>query len=33
LLKPGASPNGGWTEDELTPDGIYLRKLLRALNK
>jgi len=33
LLKPGASPNGGWTEDELTPDGVYLRNLLRALNK
>ena len=33
LLKPGAPLNGGWTEDELTPDGIYLRKLLRALNK
>lgn len=33
LLKPGASVNGGWAEDELTPDGIYLRKLLRTLNK
>jgi len=29
LLKPGASATGGWTGDELTPDGIYLRKLLR----
>jgi endoglucanase len=33
LLKPGAPVNGGWTEDQLTPDGIYIRKLLRELNK
>ncbi len=33
LLKPGASPNGGWSEEDLTLDGIYLRKLLRELNK
>ena len=33
LLKPGAPANGGWTEDELTPDGGYLRKVLRELNK
>jgi endoglucanase len=28
LLKPGAPANGGWTQDELTPDGIYVRELL-----
>ncbi len=33
LLKPEASATGGWAEDDLTLDGIYLRKLLRALNK
>jgi len=33
LLKPGASPDGGWTKDDLTMDGIYLRELLRKLNK
>jgi endoglucanase len=33
LLKPGAPVNGGWTEDQLTPDGVYVRKLLRKLNK
>ena len=33
LLKPGAPANGSWTGDELTPDGIYLRDLLRELNK
>lgn len=29
LMKPGAPVNGGWTKDQLTPDGVYVRKLLR----
>ena len=33
LLMPGAPVNGGWTEDQLTPAGIYIREMLRALNK
>jgi len=33
LLKPAAPVNGGWTEDQLTPDGVYVRELLRKLNK
>jgi endoglucanase len=33
LLKQGASPDGGWSEADLSPDGIYLRGLLRKLNK
>jgi endoglucanase len=33
LLQPGASPNGGWAENDLTPDGVYVRRLLRELNK
>jgi endoglucanase len=33
LLKPGAPANGGWTKAQLTPNGIYVRKLLRKLNK
>jgi endoglucanase len=33
LLKSGAPATGGWTQDELTPDGIYLKKVLRELNK
>jgi endoglucanase len=33
LLKPGASADGGWEEDDLTPDGVYVRTLLRELNK
>ncbi len=33
LLKPGAPVNGGWTEDQLTPDGVYVRELLGKLNK
>jgi endoglucanase len=33
LLKPGAPINGGWTENELTPDGVYIREKLRELNK
>jgi len=32
FLKPGASIHGQWTENELTPNGIYLRELLRKLS-
>jgi len=33
LLLPGAPENGGWTNDQLTPAGIYIREKLRTLNK
>lgn len=33
LLKPGASPDGEWGQGDLTPDGVYVRALLRELNK
>jgi endoglucanase len=33
LLLPGAPANGGWTEDQLTPAGIYIREKLKRLNK
>jgi endoglucanase len=33
LLTPGAPENGGWTEDQLTPAGVYIRWELRELNK
>ncbi|WP_259070443.1 glycoside hydrolase family 5 protein [Mucilaginibacter sp. X4EP1] len=33
LLMPGAPDNGGWTSDQLTPAGIYIRDELRELNK
>ncbi|RKD89764.1 glycoside hydrolase family 5 protein [Mangrovibacterium diazotrophicum] len=33
FLKPGANINGNWTEDELTPNGLYLRKILNDLNE
>lgn len=33
LLKPGADVSGGWSQEDLTPDGIYVRQLLRTLNK
>jgi len=33
LLLPGAPVNGGWTEDQLTPAGIYIREKLRELNR
>lgn len=33
LLMPGAPVNGGWTEDQLTPAGTYIRGKLRDLNK
>ncbi|MEJ2664437.1 MAG: glycoside hydrolase family 5 protein, partial [Spirochaetia bacterium] len=29
LLKPGASPNGGWSESALTTSGKYIRNKLR----
>jgi endoglucanase len=33
LLQPGAPANGGWSEDQLTPAGSYIRKVLRELAK
>ena len=33
FLYPGAAANGGWTEDQLTLAGTYIRGLLRHLNK
>lgn len=30
VLKPGARSSGGWSDDELTESGQYVRKLLRA---
>ncbi|MBS1500612.1 MAG: glycoside hydrolase family 5 protein [Bacteroidetes bacterium] len=33
LLLPGAPVTGGWTDDQLTPDGLYIRDVLRRLNK
>jgi endoglucanase len=30
VLNPGARASGGWTDDELTESGKYVRKLLRA---
>ena len=33
ILKPGAPKNGGWTNDQLTPAGLYIREKLRGLNK
>jgi endoglucanase len=32
LVQPGAPVNGGWTEEQLTPAGAYIRKQLRKLN-
>ena len=32
LLLPGASVNGGWTTDQLTPAGNYIRTEIRKLN-
>src|SRR6185503_385509 len=32
LLMPGAPVNGGWTEAQLTPAGLYIREKLRELN-
>ncbi|QJD95774.1 glycoside hydrolase family 5 protein [Mucilaginibacter robiniae] len=33
LLQPGAPTKGHWTEDQLTPAGLYIREQLRKLNK
>lgn len=33
FLKPGAAVNANWNTDELTPNGIYIRDLLRKLNQ
>jgi endoglucanase len=33
ILEPGAHANGGWTEEQLTSAGFYIRHLLRELNK
>jgi endoglucanase len=33
ILLPGAPATGNWTEDQLTPAGNYIRKVLRELNK
>ncbi len=33
LLMPGAPDNGGWTSDQLTAAGLYIRDKLRELNK
>jgi endoglucanase len=33
ILLPDAPANGGWTDDQLTPAGLYIRGVLRDLNK
>ena len=33
ILLPGAPANGGWTDDQLTFAGLYIRGVLRDLNK
>lgn len=33
FLMPGAPITGGWTDEQLTPAGLYLRNVLRELNK
>lgn len=33
ILQKGAPANGGWTADQLTPAGVYIREKLRELNK
>ena len=33
LLMPGAPENGGWTDEQLSPAGVYIRTELRGLNK
>jgi endoglucanase len=33
ILLPGAPDNGGWTNDQLTSAGMYIRDELRGLNK
>jgi endoglucanase len=32
ILQSGAPVNGDWTEEQLTPAGAYIRKVLRELN-
>lgn len=32
FMKPGANIKGRWSEKKLTPNGLYLRKLLNKLN-
>ncbi|MDB5130029.1 MAG: endoglucanase, partial [Mucilaginibacter sp.] len=33
ILQPGAPAQGGWTANQLTPAGLYIREQLRLLNK
>jgi len=33
ILMPGAPVHGGWTADQLTPAGVYIREKLRELNR
>jgi endoglucanase len=33
ILLPGAPANGGWTDDQLTSAGLYIRDVLKGLNK
>ncbi|MCQ6958945.1 glycoside hydrolase family 5 protein [Mucilaginibacter aquariorum] len=33
ILRPGAPGKGGWTANQLTPAGSYIREQLRSLNK
>jgi len=33
FLEPGAPDNGGWTDDQLTSAGLYIRDELNELNK
>ena len=33
LLQPGAAVNGGWSEEQLTVAGKYIREQLRLMNK
>jgi len=33
LLMPGAPDKGGWTEDQLSAAGVYIRDRLREMNK
>ncbi len=33
LLLPGAANNGGWTDEQLSPAGLYIREKLKTLNK
>jgi endoglucanase len=33
ILQPNAPATGGWTTEQLTPAGVYIREWLRRLNK